>query len=115
MRITFVTRKFGNVERNSHCDVGETGVGWDKFWLGQCPSVRNESPDGETNYVFGEQVTTAFTGATCIIDARFASLISPKLTFFYKKVDSSLRVPFWAGKLVTRRIIVMAYVWRTMM
>ena len=21
MRITFVTRKFGNVERNSHCDV----------------------------------------------------------------------------------------------
>ena len=22
MRITFVTRKFGNVERNSHCDVG---------------------------------------------------------------------------------------------
>ena len=37
-------------------------------------------PDGETNYVFGEQVTTAFTGArpTCIIDARFASEISPK-------------------------------------
>ena len=21
MRITFVTRKFGNVERNSHCDI----------------------------------------------------------------------------------------------
>ena len=49
--------------------VGETGVGWGKFWLGQCLSVPNELPDGETNYVFGEQVTTAFTGATCIIDA----------------------------------------------
>ena len=43
--------------------VGETGVGWGKFWLGQCPSVPNELPDGETNYVFGEQMTTAFTGA----------------------------------------------------
>ena len=31
--------------------VGETGVGWGKFWLGQCPSVPNELPDGETNYV----------------------------------------------------------------
>ena len=41
----------------------------------------NESPDGETKYVFGEQVTTAFTGATCIIDARFASETLPKLTF----------------------------------
>ena len=57
--------------------VGETGVGWDKFWLGQCPSVSNESPDD----VFGEHVTTAFTGATRIIDARFASEISPKITF----------------------------------
>ena len=61
--------------------LGETGVGWGKFWLGQCPSVPNELPDGETNYVFGEQVTTAFTGATCIIDARFESEISPKITF----------------------------------
>ena len=63
--------------------VGETGVGRGKFWLGQCPSVPNELPDGETNYVFGEQVTTAFTGArpTCIIDERFASEISPKITF----------------------------------
>ena len=60
--------------------LGETGVGWRKFWLGQCPSVPNELPDGETNYVFGEQVTTAFTGATCIIGARFASEISPKIT-----------------------------------
>ena len=41
----------------------------------------NELPDGETNYVFGEQVTMAFTGATCIIDARFASEISPKINF----------------------------------
>ena len=41
----------------------------------------NELPDGETNYVFGEKVTTAFTGATCIVDARFASEISPKMTF----------------------------------
>ena len=31
--------------------IGETGVGWGKFWLGQCPSVPNEFPDGETNYV----------------------------------------------------------------
>ena len=44
----------------------------------------NELPDGETNYVFGEQVTTAFTGvrpSTCINDASFASEISPKITF----------------------------------
>ena len=61
-------------------------------WLGQvlvgtvqCPSVPNELPDGETNYVFGEQVTTAFTGATCIIDARFASEISLKITFSQQK------------------------------
>ena len=39
--------------------VGETGVGRGKFWLGQCPSVPNELPDGETNYVFGEQVLHA--------------------------------------------------------
>ena len=44
--------------------VGETGVGWDKFWLGQCPSVPNESPYG-TDDVFGERMTTAFAGATC--------------------------------------------------
>ena len=39
----------------------------------------NELSDGETNDVFGEHVTTAFTGATRIIDARFASEISPKM------------------------------------
>ena len=61
--------------------VGETGVGWDKFWLGKCPSVPNESKDGNTNDVFGEHVTTAFTGATRIIDACFASVLSPKITF----------------------------------
>ena len=61
--------------------VGETGVGWGKFWLGQCHSVTNELPHGETNYVFGEQVTTAFTGSNRIIDAHFASEISPKITF----------------------------------
>ena len=61
--------------------VGETGVGWDKFWLGHCPSGPNESPDGETNAVFGEHVTTAFIGATRIINVRFASVISPKITF----------------------------------
>ena len=60
--------------------VGETGVGLDKFWLGQCSSVPNESPDEETNDVFGERVTTALTGATRIIDVRFASVISPKIT-----------------------------------
>ena len=47
--------------------VGETGVGWDKFWLGQCPSVPNESPHGDANSVFGARVTTDFTGATRII------------------------------------------------
>ena len=61
--------------------VGETGVGWGKFWLGQCSSVPNELPDGETNYVFGEQGTTAFTGSTRIIDAHFESEISLKITF----------------------------------
>ena len=55
--------------------VGETEVGWDKFWLGQCSSVLNESPGCDTNDVFGEHVTTAFTGATRIIDVRFASVI----------------------------------------
>ena len=54
--------------------VGETGVGWDKFWLGQCPSVLNDSPDCDTNDVFVEKVATAFNGATRII----ASEISPK-------------------------------------
>ena len=58
-----------------HNIIGETGVGWDKFWLGPCPSVPNESKDGNTNDVFGEHVPTAFTGATRIIDARFASEI----------------------------------------
>ena len=58
--------------------VGETGIGWDKFWLGQCPSVPNESKYGNTNDVFGDHMTTAFTGPTRIIDARFASEISPK-------------------------------------
>ena len=60
--------------------VGETGVGWDKFWSGQCPSVPNESPDGDTNVVFGKNVTMAFTGATRIVDTRFASEMSPKIT-----------------------------------
>ena len=45
----------------------------------------NELPDGETNYVFGEQVTTAFTGATYIIDARFASEISQQQKLFDNK------------------------------
>ena len=49
--------------------------------MGQCPSVRNESPHGNTNGVSGERMTTAFTGATRIIDARFASEIWPKITF----------------------------------
>ena len=70
---------------NTFCPVGETGVGWDKFWLGQCPSGPNESPDGETNDVFGEHVTTAFNGATRNIDIRFGSVISPKITFLQQK------------------------------
>ena len=41
----------------------------------------NESPDGDINNVFGEHVTTAFTGDTRNSDARFASEISPKITF----------------------------------
>ena len=49
------------------------GLFWDKFWLGQCPSVPNESPHDDTSGVFGERVTTAFSGATRIIDARVAS------------------------------------------
>ena len=67
--------------------IGETGVGWDKFWLGQCPSVPNERPEGDTNDVFGKHVITAYrpTGATRNSDARFASEISPKLTFRQQK------------------------------
>ena len=52
-----------------------TRFGWDS-----APQL----PYGETNDVFGEHVTTAFTGATRIvhfIDVRFASVISPKLLF----------------------------------
>ena len=41
----------------------------------------NELTDGKTNYVLGEQGTTAFTGSTRITDAHFASEISPKITF----------------------------------
>ena len=40
--------------------------------------MQNELPDDDPNYVFGEHVTTAFTGAKYIIDARFASEISQK-------------------------------------
>ena len=48
--------------------------GWlGQVLVGQCPSVPNELPDGDTNDVFGEHVATAFTSATRIIDARFAS------------------------------------------
>ena len=81
----------------------------------------NELPDGETNYVFREQLTTAIIGATRIIDARFASEISPKISFLTTKVDSCLRVSIWAGKVVTRRIAVMVctrtmqYIWRNLM
>ena len=67
-----------SIGRDEGTRVYETGDGWDKFWLGQCPSVLNESPDCDTNDVFGEHLTTAFTGATRIIDERFASEISPK-------------------------------------
>ena len=63
---------------NNWPTVGETGVGWDNFLLGQCSSVPNELPDDEINDVFKEHVTTASTGATRLIDARFASEISPK-------------------------------------
>ena len=87
--------------------VGESGVGWDKILLGQCPPVLNESPDCDTNDVFEEHVTTVVTGATRIIDASFASvnIAKKKIT---TKVDSCLRVSNWAGKLVTRRITVRA-------
>ena len=62
-------------------------------------------------------MTTTFIGSTRIIDVRFASVISPKNNCFTTKVDSCLRVSIWAGKLVTRRIMlractrVMQYVW----
>ena len=53
-----------------------------KFWLGQCPrSLPPESPDDNTNDVFGKHVTTAFTGPTRIIGSHFVSEIAPKITF----------------------------------
>ena len=91
-----------------------TSFGWDSA---PRPAVLNESPDCDTNDVFGEHLTTAFTDATGIIDARFASEISQKNNFLTAKVDPSLRVSNWAGMLVTRRITVrastrmMQYVW----
>ena len=117
---TFNLEQCTALGKPTFCRVGENGVGWEKFWLGQCPSGPNESPDGETNYVFGEHVTTAFTGATRIIDVRFAGVISQKNNLWTSKVDSCLRVSISAGKLVTRRITVractrvMQYVWRNM-
>ena len=51
--------------------------------------MQNELPDDDPNYVFGEHVTTAFTGAKYIIDARFASEISQKNLF-----DNKGRFPF---------------------
>ena len=66
-------------------------------------------------------MTSAFTGATRIIDARFESEISPKITFLTTKVDSFLHVLILAGKVVTRRIAVractrmMQYVWRDLL
>ena len=65
-------------------------------------------------------MTTAFTGATRIIVARFASEISPKSNVLTTKVDSCLHVSNWAGMLVTARITVwasttmMQYVWRNL-
>ena len=56
-------------------------IWWGTFWLGRCPSVPNESKYGNTNDLFGEHVPTALNGATRIIDARFASEISQKITF----------------------------------
>ena len=53
-----------------------TSFGWDS-----APEVLNESLDCDTSDVFGEHLTAALTGATRIIDARFASEISPKITF----------------------------------
>ena len=55
-------------------------------WLGQVfvgtvPLSANEWPDGDTNDVLGKHVITAYTGATRNSHARFASEISPKLTF----------------------------------
>ena len=52
-------------------------------WLGQVVvgTVPLSAKRVDTNDVFGEHVTTAFTGATRIIGARFASEISPKITF----------------------------------
>ena len=61
--------------------IGETGVGWDKFWLGQCLSVLNELPDGDTDDVFRQHVTSSITGDAHIIDARCVSKISAKRTF----------------------------------
>ena len=43
--------------------------------------VPNEWPHGDTDDVLGELVTTTFTGDTLIIEAHFASEISPKMTF----------------------------------
>ena len=42
MRARSLLRHIATV--NFRHGIGETGVGWDKFWLGQCPSVLNESP-----------------------------------------------------------------------
>ena len=56
--------------------------GWlGQVLVGQCPSVPNESPRGDTNDVSGGRVTTAFTCATRIIDAPFANEIWRKITF----------------------------------
>ena len=52
-----------------------TSFGWDS--ASQCQTSRHM----EKLDVFGEHVTTAFTGATRFIDIRFASVISPKITF----------------------------------
>ena len=49
--------------------------------VGQCSSVLNESPGCDTYDVFGEHVTTVSTGATRIIDVRFASVKSAKIMF----------------------------------
>ena len=48
---TFNSIQF-NLKTLPFTGVGENCVGWDKFGLGQGPSVPNESPYGETNDVF---------------------------------------------------------------
>ena len=74
----FITRTFRIGQRNVHCEVVRITTKWLLGLSLDCNGVFAIKAYCGTNDAFGEHLTTAFTGAARLIDARLASEISPK-------------------------------------